>query len=75
MASILKAAGLLDDYLTREQLAEEIDKSVRTIDRWYLERTGPAVTIIGNRRLYHIDDVKAWIRSLRQEMCRARATA
>lgn len=67
----MTSVSLLDDYLTREELAEQLGKSVRTIDRWYMLREGPAVTVIGNRRLYHVDDVRAWLRGQRREMAAA----
>ena len=64
----MTTAALLEDYLTRDELADQLGKDVRTIDRWYMLREGPAVTRVGNRRLYHLDDVKAWLRAQRREM-------
>lgn len=64
----MSTVSLLDDYLTRDELAEQLGKDVRTIDRWFMLRQGPAVTRVGNRRLYHIDDVRAWLRTQRHEM-------
>lgn len=60
--------SLFEDYLTRERLARELGKTTRTIDRWYMLRKGPAVTRVGNRRLYHIDDVRSWLKAQRLEM-------
>ena len=34
--------GLLDDYLSEEDLAAELQKDVRTLQRWRKLRVGPA---------------------------------
>lgn len=62
------AIALLEGYLSREDLADQLGKSIRTIDRWFMLREGPAVTMVGNRRLYHVNDVLAWLQSQRREM-------
>jgi predicted DNA-binding transcriptional regulator AlpA len=59
------AARLLDDYLTIEQLAAELDIAVITLKRWGALRQGPPVTKIGRRVLYRRSAVQAWL--LRQE--------
>ena len=71
MNSVLKAAGLLDDYLTPDQLAEELDKSPRTIARWDSLRIGPPKTMVGKRPLYRRDAVREWL--LRREQAQTRA--
>ncbi len=71
MNSVLKAAGLLDDYLTPDQLAEELDKSPRTIARWDSLRIGPPKTLVGKRPLYRRDAVREWL--LRREQAQTRA--
>jgi hypothetical protein len=52
---------LLDDYLTREQLAAELDKCIRTLDRWHAMRIGPPRVTIGRVPLYTRESVAAWI--------------
>lgn len=64
----MSCVSLLDGYLTREELADQLGKSVRTLDRWYMWREGPNPTFIGNRRLYHVDDVASWLRAQRREL-------
>ena len=59
--------GVLDDYLTEADLARELDKSKRTLERWRRLRIGPTPTIVGNRILYAITDVQIWLRAQRQE--------
>ena len=57
----MAAVQLLDEYLTKADLAEQLGKCERTIERWNRERTGPPPTIIGSQKYYHIDDVKDWV--------------
>jgi hypothetical protein len=39
---------ILDDYLSRPQLAYELNKTIRSLQRWEREHLGPAVTQFGN---------------------------
>ena len=64
-------AGLLADYLTPAQLAEELDKSPRTIARWDSLRIGPPKTMVGKRPLYRREGVRDWL--LRKEQAQTRA--
>ncbi len=59
--------AILDDYVTEHALALQLDKSERTLQRWRRLRLGPTPTILGNRVLYQVDDVLAWLRKQRQE--------
>ena len=59
---------VLDDYLTEHALARQLDKSERTLQRWRRLHIGPTPTIIGNRILYAVDDVRAWLRAQRREV-------
>ena len=54
-------AGLLADYLTPAQVAEELGVNPRTLDRWYQLRRGPVRTRIGKRVLYSRQDVADWL--------------
>lgn len=56
-------SGVLADYYTRDELAEELGRCRRTLARWAWLRTGPRITRLQGRVLYHRDDVKAWLRS------------
>ncbi len=64
-------AGLLADYLTPAQLAEELGKSPRTIARWDRLRIGPPKTTIGKQSYYRREGVRDWM--LRKERAQARA--
>lgn len=55
---------ILAPYLTREQLAEELHVTVRTVARWHSLRTGPPSIVMGGRRLYKRADVSTWLDSL-----------
>ncbi len=55
---------LLDDYLTKAQLAEELHRHPRTIDRWARLRAGPPETVIGRQRLYKRSSVEGWLAGL-----------
>jgi hypothetical protein len=46
-APAVKTPQLLDDYLTREELAVELGKCVRTLDRWHAVRYGPPRATVG----------------------------
>ena len=57
------ANGLLTEYLTKAELAAELRRSVRSIDRWLLTGDGPPSIRIGNTTLYRRESVLAWLRS------------
>ena len=54
---------ILKDYLSREQLAANIGKSVKTLVRWELDGKGPPVTRIGRDVLYSIPSVEKWLQA------------
>ena len=57
---------LLRNYLTREQLAAMLNKSVRTLDRMHRKRVGPPRTTIGKLVRYRLEAVEEWIRQHEQ---------
>lgn len=60
-APAVKTPGLLDDYLTREDLAAELGKCVRTLDRWHAARFGPPRVTVGREPMYKRASVASWI--------------
>jgi hypothetical protein len=58
---------LLDGYLSREQLAKELGKTLRTIDRWETRRIGPPRVVIGRMILYRREAVREWLLSQEQQ--------
>ncbi len=71
MKSEVNGSSLLEDYLTPDQLAEELGKSVRTIARWDGLRIGPPRTQIGKKTYYRREGVRQWLLRKEQEQARA----
>ncbi len=59
-------AKLLDEYFTRPELAAELGKSERTLERWERLKIGPPVTRCGVTPLYNIEGSRAWLRAQEQ---------
>ena len=57
---------LLAGYLRREELAQQLGVSARTIDRWQMLRCGPPRVAIGRTVLYRLDSVRQWLQSREQ---------
>ncbi len=64
--------SLLDDYFTKEEMAQELHKlgqknkplSTRTLDRWHTDRRGPPSIRVGNTRLYPKHLARKWLSEL-----------
>lgn len=54
---------LLEGYLRRDDLAQQLGVSARTLDRWHTLRYGPPRVAIGRTILYNLDSVRDWLRS------------
>ena len=52
---------VLDGYISAEELATELNNSVRTLGRWDAQRTGPPRVLIGRKPYYRIHSVREWI--------------
>ena len=65
--------NILSDYLSREELAVQLNKNTRTIARWEVMRTGPAVTYIGKTPYYRKTTVIDWLASQEQKPTRRTA--
>ncbi|MCA2374792.1 helix-turn-helix domain-containing protein [Agrobacterium genomosp. 3 str. CIP 111-78] len=55
--------ALLDGYLTREQLAQELGVHKRTLWVWQNQPDGLPYTKVGGRLLFNVESVRHWIRS------------
>ena len=55
--------SILDDYLTRQELAAELDVSVRTLARLDAAREGPPSMSWAGRRIYHRERARQWFES------------
>lgn len=54
---------ILDGFLRKEELAQRLGVSARTIDRWHTLRCGPPRVSIGRTILYNLDSVRRWLQS------------
>jgi hypothetical protein len=55
---------LLNEYLTKAELAAQLKRSIRSIDRWRLSGDGPPCVRIGRRSLFRRQAVLEWLRGL-----------
>jgi excisionase family DNA binding protein len=57
------ASPIFEGYLSKNELAAQLGRSPRTIDRWALSGQAPAPTRIGRTVLYRRDAVLEWLRN------------
>lgn len=53
--------SLLSNYFTRPDLAKELGRTIRTLERWEAARTGPPITWLGKQPLYRRQAVQDWL--------------
>src|ERR1022692_1849033 len=58
---------VLEGFLSREELAQQLGLSLRTIDRWEAQRKGPPRVCVGRTILYNIDSVREWLINREQQ--------
>jgi len=60
-----KPAGtpLLEGWISRTELAGELDVSVDTLARWETRRIGPSLAKVGRRVFYRRASVLKWLES------------
>jgi hypothetical protein len=56
--------SILNEYMTKGELAAQLHRSIRSVDRWALTGDGPPCIRIGRRSLYRRAAVLAWLRGL-----------
>jgi hypothetical protein len=56
-----KIVPLLLGFLTKEELAAELRRNPRTLDRWEVLGIGPPRTRVGRHVLYRRASVEKWI--------------
>lgn len=64
--------GLLDDYLSLKQAADELGVTTRTMQEWHPKGRGPRRTLIGGRVYFHVDDLRRWIEDQKEALPKAR---
>jgi hypothetical protein len=52
---------LLSGFLTKEELAAELQRNLRTPDRWDALGIGPPRTCVGRKILYRRTSVQKWL--------------
>jgi excisionase family DNA binding protein len=52
---------MTDRLLTQQQLADELEVSVRTLERWRQQGTGPAFIRVGRSPRYRRADLDPWL--------------
>lgn len=60
------AEPILSEFLTKEELAAELRRNVRTLDRWDALGLGPPRTCIGRTVLYRQASVQKWLAAQEQ---------
>jgi hypothetical protein len=58
---------LLDEYLTEDELAEQLQRTLRTIRRWRVIGEGPPWCRVGRHTFYRKAAVRAWLRGLERD--------
>ena len=52
---------ILSEFLTKEELAAELRRNPRTLDRWQALGMGPPRTHVGRKVLYRRASVQKWL--------------
>ena len=55
-------ADVLGDWLSREDLAEQLGVTPKTLAKWANQRKGPTFAKVGRKVFYRKDSVQAWLR-------------
>ena len=64
---LTSANSPLNEYLTKDELARELRRSTRTLDRWHTRRVGPPRTRVQKLILYKKSSVSSWLRQQEQD--------
>ena len=52
---------ILSEFLTKEELAAELRRNPRTLDRWDVPGMGPPRTLVGRQILYRRSSLLKWL--------------
>lgn len=58
---VAETRPLLSGYLTRRELARELNITVRTLARWHWQRHGPPSVMLAGKRMYRRAAVVEWM--------------
>ena len=56
-----KRLGLLAGFVPESELAADLDKDIRTLQRWRKLRVGPPFILVGNQPFYSIEKARGWL--------------
>jgi predicted DNA-binding transcriptional regulator AlpA len=56
--------GVLDEWISRDDLAEQLELTTDTLARWATDGTGPARIKVGRRVFYRKSSVEKWLKAL-----------
>jgi helix-turn-helix protein len=62
---------ILSEFLTKEELAVELRRNPRTLDRWEALGVGPPRTRVGRQVLYRRATVERWLAAQEQRWAAA----
>ena len=62
---------ILSEFLTKEELAAELRRNPRTLDRWDVLGVGPPRTRVGRQVLYRRASVERWLAAQEQRWAAA----
>lgn len=72
MADVSEKSSILDDWMSRGELAAELLVSVDTLARWEVRRLGPPSVRLGRRVYYRREAVQTWLVSQERPNVRGR---
>lgn len=52
---------ILAGYLTEKELADQLRRNPRTLQRWRKQQIGPPYTMVGEVPLYNLEDGRQWL--------------
>ncbi len=55
---------MLDEWISRDDLAEQLELTTDTLARWATDGTGPARIKVGRRVFYCKSSVEKWLKAL-----------
>jgi hypothetical protein len=61
VTTMSKFVPILSEFLTKEELAVELRRNPRTLDRWDVLGVGPPRTHVGRQVLYRRTSVEKWL--------------
>jgi hypothetical protein len=56
-----KSEPILSEFLTKEELAAELRRNPRTLDRWDVLGIGPPRTLVGRKVFYRRASIQEWL--------------